>query len=368
MSANHTSAITLAVSQALSRRSAIALPARSGEDPARVARIPPYTLRALCRALARRGHDPQTLLRGQGLSLGELEQPSVRVSFRQGEALIRRALQLSGSATLGIEVGVNERLVSWGLVGFGMMACRTLGESLQYGLEHQRQAGSFLDVTATFEAGRMELLAKPMWPADPGVVRFMLDEAFASIVTVARQLAGSRSPQFLLSLSHEHRASLVEYRAHLGLAPRLGAVTNTLNVPLETLGWEIEAHDPSMSTEIHALIGRALSEHFDRDQLVDTVVRALQSRLMDPPGLPEVAASINLSERSLRRRLLEQGTTYQKLFDDLRREAAIEGVRAQTGLTELADQLGFSDMRALKRAFIRWTGQSPRRWWVANGG
>jgi AraC-like DNA-binding protein len=65
----------------------------------------------------------------------------------------------------------------------------------------------------------------------------------------------------------------------------------------------------------------------------------------------------------LRRRLSAEGTSFQQLLDELRREQALAHVaNDQLSLEQLADTLGFLDMSTFHRAFKRWTGQTPGRY------
>lgn len=73
-----------------------------------------------------------------------------------------------------------------------------------------------------------------------------------------------------------------------------------------------------------------------------------------------VAAPLNISPRHLRRKLSQEGTSYEQLADDVRREAAIRMISdGQLSLTSIAYELGFLDPSSFTRAFRRWTNMSP---------
>ena len=70
---------------------------------------------------------------------------------------------------------------------------------------------------------------------------------------------------------------------------------------------------------------------------------------------------MNLSVRSLQRRLAAEGTLFEALLDETRAELAKRYLRAGAlGVTQVAYQLGFSDPANFTRAFKRWTGRTPR--------
>lgn len=92
-----------------------------------------------------------------------------------------------------------------------------------------------------------------------------------------------------------------------------------------------------------------------------TLVQAL--RAAAPARLPEVcevAARLAMSPATLRRRLQAEGTSYQRLKDAVRRDAAITSlVAGHEPIAELAARIGFSEDTAFHRAFRRWTGTTP---------
>ncbi|MEM1114332.1 MAG: AraC family transcriptional regulator ligand-binding domain-containing protein [Pseudomonadota bacterium] len=78
------------------------------------------------------------------------------------------------------------------------------------------------------------------------------------------------------------------------------------------------------------------------------------------PSFEDLTALLNMSARTLRRRLEKEGTSYQRIKDNARRDVAIS-LLSRDGLTvsEVAEQVGFSDPSAFHRSFKKWTGQSP---------
>ncbi len=81
---------------------------------------------------------------------------------------------------------------------------------------------------------------------------------------------------------------------------------------------------------------------------------------MEMPTLKEVAEQLHLSPKTLHRRLTDEGSSYQKVKDDLRRDMAIDllGVQQLT-IVDIAEQVGFSDTCTFHRAFKKWTGVTP---------
>ena len=78
------------------------------------------------------------------------------------------------------------------------------------------------------------------------------------------------------------------------------------------------------------------------------------------PSFEELTTLLNMSARTLRRRLEKEGTSYQRIKDNARRDRAIAMLsRDRLTVSEVAEQIGFSDPSAFHRSFKKWTGQSP---------
>jgi AraC-like DNA-binding protein len=82
-----------------------------------------------------------------------------------------------------------------------------------------------------------------------------------------------------------------------------------------------------------------------------------------PSGRPQasvIAEQLGMSERSLRRRLLEEGTNFAELLDRLRKRLALRYLDDEhVSLKQIAWLLGYSELGAFNHAFKRWTGTSP---------
>jgi AraC-like DNA-binding protein len=78
------------------------------------------------------------------------------------------------------------------------------------------------------------------------------------------------------------------------------------------------------------------------------------------PDFDQLAAELNMTTATLRRRLHEEGASYQGIKDQLRRDLAISYLsHSDRNVMDIALELGFSERSAFHRAFRKWTGASP---------
>ncbi len=148
------------------------------------------------------------------------------------------------------------------------------------------------------------------------------------------------------------------HRTFFGCPVRWGTARDGVDVPSSLL----EARPLAGNAEMSQYFTRVL-EQKDRARASTTDrVRAalIESLSSGPPTAARLAEDLAMSERSLRRALADEGTTYRAVLAELRRDAAIDLLRSDTSVTEAAFLLGFSETSALSRAFRRWTGTSTR--------
>ncbi|SFE75989.1 transcriptional regulator, AraC family [Variovorax sp. OK212] len=107
--------------------------------------------------------------------------------------------------------------------------------------------------------------------------------------------------------------------------------------------------------------GNLLVQYRNESSTSAAVRRRLRSQLPDQwPELDRLAQHLHMSGTTLQRRLHQEGMSYQRLKDDLRRDIAIDLLSsASMPVSEVAARTGFVEASAFHRAFKKWTGVSP---------
>ena len=78
------------------------------------------------------------------------------------------------------------------------------------------------------------------------------------------------------------------------------------------------------------------------------------------PETESLAQQLCMSASTLRRRLAEEGQSYQALKDSVRKELAIVWLaESQISFAEIATRLGFADTSSFYKAFRKWSGSNP---------
>lgn len=182
-------------------------------------------------------------------------------------------------------------------------------------------------------------------------------------ILCARQVFGAGARLKRVTLGHE--TSVARQRA---LSNHFGCAV-TADAGADIIEWERDMFDA-----VPRLANRAMHEHFTGlagplalaaarpPAWAERVRTQLQRRVTDgEPPMAEVARTLGVSLRTLRRRLDEERVSYRSLVDTVRRELASERLLDErVSVTEVALELGYSDSTAFARAHRRWHGASPK--------
>ncbi|MEV6650835.1 AraC family transcriptional regulator [Streptomyces sp. NPDC051219] len=324
------------------------------------ATVTPHILRYVAVVAAERGCPVGPLLRRAGLCEDDLAAVGLRVSYRQGSRFIREAMTALDDPGLGLAVGRRQRVTAWGLLGLGLLSAATVRESLTLGMRHQQLAGSMLDFHLEAEEGHATAVVATTRYADGDLQAFLVEEAFASIVSVVRSADSEGFAPLAVTVRHARPEYAAEYRMHFRCSVRFRAPQNRLVLDDAWLDRTLPTADPYTLATVVGLLDEAAGPGRERRDLVESVESAVARSLPRPPTLAQQAHQRAVSERTLRRRLAECGTSYQALVDGVRL-ARTEELLGGTDLplSHVAAQVGYADVRALRRAVARWFGTSP---------
>ncbi len=141
-----------------------------------------------------------------------------------------------------------------------------------------------------------------------------------------------------------------------------GAPTNTVTFSARHLEAEVIRDESQLHEFLRLAPYHIVIEPVASDGSVTHRIRALLGDDFrdELPSFEALTDMLNMSARTLRRRLEREGTSYQRIKDNARRDVAIT-LLSRYGMTvsDVAERTGFSDPSAFHRSFKKWTGQSP---------
>lgn len=328
-------------------------------DEISMASIIPTIARALLGLVEDRGYSPERICQGLGVRYEDLLSHQVRLSHRQVRALILRAQQVLDEPALGLLAGMRQTPVSWGVPGLAMLTCETLGDAMNHVLTHQYEAGTMVQHHVSMY-DNMVMLQLMSLRYDREIENYLIDESMAGAVAVARYLLGADFKPLRIDLAQPQPMHHILYRDYFSCPIRFEAGSNMMVIDARWMEVRLPGYDRIASQVLRRQLDSLLLPLPDRHQLIETVSNHI--RYTNAKGVDQlaVASLINVSSRSLRRQLEQQGTSFRHLRNSTRYQRACELLeKTNHSLWRIAEQLGYTDVRSFRRAFKRWSGMLP---------
>jgi len=273
--------------------------------------------------------------------------------------LEENALRLTNDPALGIEFGRNVHLSHLGLLGLAIMSSPNARAALEVALRYYRQLAPAWELGLDIDGDRGLLTARET--ISRGALRYFATEALlGGLYGVAQQVLGRKPPVIEVRLNYRRPAHADRYSGIVEGPFRFDQPRTEVEFETKILDEPIASSDPATAKLAEQYIATEASRINVVHGIVAQVRRVLAEHAHGRPDPTEVAKALQTSTRSLRRGLQQMGTSFQTLLDEARRARAEEWIRGtDMKLQQIAEQLGFSDVRSFRRAFKRWTGRSP---------
>jgi AraC-like DNA-binding protein len=240
-----------------------------------------------------------------------------------------------------------------------MRACATGAEALEVALELQHASGSLVDVVAEVVDGQVMLsLSGPA--SVPDLTAFLVEESLCSTVVFMRSMLGRDQSPTLVELSYPAPAYVREYLSFFRCPVRFGTGVNRLHFPAALLECRFATYDGPIRAAAVDACRRLLDAHATAPDITTSVAALLDRDLRHPLTMAEIAERLHVTERTLRRQLGASGVSFSTVRDRRRERRATVLLRESSlKIEDIAREVGFSDAREFRRAYLRWTGRPP---------
>ncbi|MBI5924546.1 MAG: AraC family transcriptional regulator [Aquabacterium sp.] len=311
-----------------------------------------------------RGLDAAKVLARSRLTATDLEDPAIELEASQELCVVGNLIRSCRQPGLGLEVGMRYNFASYGLLGLGLISCATAGDALAFALRFIPLTFAFCRITGQLD-GDMYTVNFEAPDVEPAIQRFLVERDVAAASRLMKEVMG---PEFALSrftLKHtvERGPGWIEglLRIGGGVRPDFGASSNSLSTDFRLLSLRL----PQANPVTVAMCERACEELMERRRTRlgtgDYLRQYLAAAPLNmTPDLPQAARALGLSDRTLKRRLQDEGVSYRMLLAEVRGRQANKLLADETlSLTQIAERMGFSDLSSFSQAYKRWFGVAP---------
>ncbi|MBN1654459.1 MAG: AraC family transcriptional regulator ligand-binding domain-containing protein [Deltaproteobacteria bacterium] len=288
--------------------------------------------------------------------------PKRRIPISAVLKLLNNAIQLTGDEDLGLRAARAIDSGDFDVLEYAASSSATLREAIEIIQRYIRLLDDSADFSLQYWNGKASLVLNSILPLNRAATDFRLAGVYRGI--------------FRSISSDEHGISEVWFRIRRPEKDQeytltFPKATLRFQMPFDAVVFDAELldaplinSDPKLHDVLRQHMEVLLSERPRTESLTERVRKLIETEL--PKGKTNavhIASILDMSRRTLTRRLEQEGTSYKTLLDDLRRRLALrylETTRMDMG--KIAYLLGFSQTTAFHRAFRRWTDYTPHKY------
>lgn len=315
-------------------------------------------LAALLQLIHQLGGDPEAVLAEAGLDRSALSHPDNRVPYASLASVLEHAARSTGCEHIGLLAGRLIHLSDLGLVGEVVRNSPTVGRGLEAFavFQHLNSEGGLAFLLK--RGDYVDLGYAPYQPVGAGTAQ-VCDAALATAMNIMLELCGPTWKPYEVFLPRARPHDVVQHRAFFKVVPRFDAVCSVLRFPARDLARAVPAADPESHHRCEQLARSAGAPEF-----MQQVYRGLRRLMLENRHSgDDLAQLLSLHRRTLNRRLKGEGTTFQRVLDEVRFEIAQDLLRnSNVHLDDIAATLGYAAVTPFMRTFRRWSGTTPGQW------
>lgn len=331
----------------------------------RVHLISPSLFAALLRLLqAEEGIAAQAVLDGTGLAPAQLGDADCQPTLEQYLRACTNALRLAPSPGVALRLGRSLHLSDHGLYGLMLLTCESVRDYLGLAARYQALAGAPMGIESQVDdrGARWLVDDEAARELPPELRVFLIEQQVAQLVTHLQDLLGQECTPALACFTHAAPAHAAAYAQLLQCHCVFGWHRNELHFHKDVLARRPRLANPFSAATLQAACDRQLADIEAATGFAGKVYRAL--RLLPGPGagMQAVASTLKMTDRTLRRHLACEGTSFSRIADQVRYSLATQQLQcSQASVEQVAAMTGFSDPANFRRAFVRWAGMTPAR-------
>lgn len=309
--------------------------------------------------LAQHGISIERQLKDTGVSEQDLRRQEKLLPYRTAQKILTRACELSPTPQLGITVGSKQSTFGIGLLGYSINCCATIEDAMNMATKYSRVSSTLTQFEWKQEGGKLYWEVTP--PVDLGkILRCVVEEELSMVVGAYLRLTGLQPELLEAHFQYPKPEYHALYKSTFNCPLFFSAERNQLVLSAEALKQPILQANPFGVAAAERMCVEFLEKNPATDDLIMRVRAVILQQNNKQWSETSISDKLNVTPRTLRNRLRRAGTSYQQILDSLREQISRDDLlRSTLTVSEIAENIGYSDARSFRRAFKKWTGETP---------
>ncbi len=322
--------------------------------------IPGSYMMNLVKVVSELGGDANEVLQRAKVKREDIMDPHSQISFQQFRTLLLEGAKSCQQPALGLYLGSTLTITSHGILGYAVMSSANVRAALELAMEYFQLRTPLSQLSLSEQTHEAKLTLESSYPQ--GDIKILyIDTLMSALVNLIQFLTQHQHAIIEIQLDFKAPDYQKLYAQLLGCKVTFEAENNVIIFSTDDLDTPLPLADESANKLAVSQCESMLRQQLETQDLITAVKKIISRQLGDSLDFSRLASQLNRSKRTLRRHLLEQGSSYQKLVDEVRFEMAKQYLLAtHISIHELSYLLGFSDPSNFGRAFKKWSGISPK--------
>lgn len=317
------------------------------------------------------GANRQELLDLIGLTMADLDDEDLRLDVSVYNTVLEKALERTGDSFLGLHIGDFLSLSAAGLIVQVAQSSETIRQAVAFMVQFANLGCQALPFSMHENSDNIELKITPseLWiKQSPESVRHTIDAVMLFTIRELHSLTHQKYYPTKIDFSYSRPKQTNEYERIFKCKVEFNQPTTSLYFDKRLFNEKIITSDYNLLKILVQYAELKLAQ-IEQQSGFSTIVKQTILNLVKPefPTIEQVAANLNLSVRTLQRRLKIEEKTYKSVLDNLKRQFALDYIKnPNLTISEIAYLLDYSEVSAFSRTFKRWTGKTANQWRMEN--
>lgn len=305
------------------------------------------------------GGNSHTLIKKAGISRHQDNDPFSFITLAQYDALLREGLATTNNPALGLYLGKAIKFSDHGTFAFSALSLPTLWDAMKIGLKFSKLVNQIIDLQLE-ESKQFHTIRVDTAYFSGELYQTMIEMVMSVFCEILAFMANDDISSIELEFSFNPPAYAEQYQQVFEPSVHFKKPVNQIRIP------------KALANKPQPMVNAAVAKKFEQecDELIAKLYKpktcsqqVYEAMILSRGGFPqldEIAEQLNISPRTLRRRLQESETSYKRILDEVRLELANRYL-ATTSLSigEISELLGYTDQNSFSYAYKQLTGIPP---------
>ena len=317
------------------------------------------TLKFCYRVIQDNGNNPDLIFLNSGIDKSIFDRPDDTISFEQKNTISRNMAHLSSDPLMGLKMGEAFSLDEFGTLGYAALCARTRGDAMKIMINHQVLSGSYFKISFTNHDEKVSVNLAKLEDIPDDLFAYYCDIETSAVVFCEGSRQENIDALESIELMHNRVELKKEYEDFFQCPVTFNAPMNKITFRNGTQNRIMPRSDVQTSEICLLQCEKIISQLKKSSSLVEKVRQAVLAEAGVFPSIAQISKQLNTSERTLRRRLSEEGSSYQKILNEVRFQLAKDYLKTELSIDQISELVGYSEAANFSHAFKRWTSLSP---------